>query len=88
MIVAFRFLLPLLLVLTVIYLVLSRRSRAMRRDKLEAKWAEKGLHGDREAFVQRGLRRYDRSIRKKLLLGVFIVPLGLIALLIYVTNYM
>ncbi len=88
MIVAFRFLLPLLLVLTVIYLILSWRSRAMRRDKLETKWAEKGLQGDREAFVQRGLRRYDRSIRKKLLLGVYIVPLGLIVLLIYVTNYM
>ncbi|MFC3612484.1 hypothetical protein ACFORG_01815 [Lutimaribacter marinistellae] len=88
MLVALRFLVPLLVVLTVVYLSLSWRSRGIRRDKLEAKWEEKGLAGDREAFVERGLRRYDKSIRKKLLLGVYIVPLGLIALLIYVTNYM
>lgn len=87
MIVAIRFLIPLLIILTVIYVGLSIYSRLVRRRKLIAHWDKKGMTGDRDAFVARGLRKYDGSFRKKLLLGVYIVPLGAIALLIYVTNF-
>ncbi len=87
MIVAIRFLIPLLIVLTVIYIGLSIYSRLVRRRKLIAHWDKKGMTGDREAFVARGLKKYDRSFRRKLLLGVYVVPLGAIALLIYITNF-
>lgn len=88
MIVALRFLIPLLVVLTVIYVVLSIYSRRVRRGKLEAHWDKKGMTGDRDAFIERGLKKYDGSFRRKLLLGVYVVPLGAIAILIYVTNFM
>ncbi|MFA3916498.1 hypothetical protein [Ruegeria hyattellae] len=88
MIAALRFLIPLLVVLTVVYVCLSLYSRHVRRGKLEARWQEKGMTGDRDAFVRRGLKRYDASFRRKLILGVFVVPLGLIGLLIYITNFM
>ncbi len=87
MIVAIRFLIPLLIVLTVIYVGLSIYSRLMRRRKLIAHWDKKGMTGDRDAFVARGLKKYDSSFRRKLLLGVYVVPLGAIALLIYITNF-
>ncbi len=87
MIVAIRFLIPLLIVLTVIYVGLSIYSRLMRRRKLIAHWEKKGMTGDRDAFVARGLKKYDSSFRKKLLLGVYVIPLGAIALLIYITNF-
>lgn len=74
-------------VLTIIYVCLSLYSRAMRRDKLEAQWEEDGMTGDREAFVQEGLEDYDGSLRRKLILGVYIVPVSLIALIIYLTNF-
>ncbi|WP_170327830.1 hypothetical protein [Ruegeria arenilitoris] len=88
MIVAIRFLIPLLIILTVIYVGLSIYSRLVRRRKLIAHWEKKGLSGDRDAFVARGLKKYDNSFRRKLLLGVYVVPLGAIALLIYITNFM
>ena len=88
MFVALRFLIPLLIILTVIYVGLSIYSRLVRRRKLIAHWEKKGLHGDREAFLKRGMRQYDKSFRKKLLLGVYVIPLGAIALLIYITNFM
>ncbi len=87
MIVAIRFLIPLLVVLTVVYVALSIYSRLSRRRKLIAHWEKKGLDGDRDAFLQRGMRQYDKSFRKKLLLGVYVIPLGAIALLIYITNF-
>ncbi|TDK48944.1 hypothetical protein [Antarcticimicrobium luteum] len=89
MLVMFRFLLPLLIVLTVVYVVLSIYSRRVRRRKLAERWDSKDvLTVDRETFIRRGLERYDRSFRRKLILGVYIVPLTLIAILIYVTNFM
>ena len=74
-------------VLTVIYVALSFYSRAVRRDKLEAEWEEEGMTGDRAAFIDEGLRDYDRSLRRKLILGVYIVPVTLVILLIYFVNF-
>lgn len=82
-----RLLIPLLIVLTVVYAGVSLYSRWVRRGKLEAHWDRKGLAGDREAFVKRGLEQYDRSIRRKLILGVYIVPFTVIAIIIYFINY-
>ena len=74
-------------VLTVIYVSLSFYSRAVRRGKLEAEWDEEGMTGDREAFIDEGLREYDHSLRRKLILGVYIVPVTLVILLIYFVNF-
>lgn len=84
----FRLVLILMVVLTVVYGALSLYSREVRRAKLKRRWKDKGLTGDRAAFIQRGLRQYDRSFRRKLILLVYIVPLGAIALLVYVINFM
>ncbi|MBY6056002.1 hypothetical protein KUV26_09285 [Leisingera daeponensis] len=83
-----RLILILLVVLTVVYAAVSLYSREMRRLKLKRRWKEKGLTGDRAAFIQRGLKQYDRSFRRKLILLVYIIPLGALALLIYVINFM
>lgn len=82
-----RLLIPLLIVQTVVYVALSLYSRAVRRDKLEAWWEDEGLTGDRDAFVELGLQRYDRSLKRKLILGVYIVPFLAIAAIIYFINY-
>ncbi|MBL4766703.1 MAG: hypothetical protein JKY94_03185 [Rhodobacteraceae bacterium] len=83
-----RFAVPLMIVLTVIYVALSLYSRNVRRGKLEAYWDKEELTGDREAFVDLGLKDYDGSLRRKLIWGVYIVPVSVIALLVYVMNYM
>ena len=76
-----------MVLLTVVYVCLSLYSRAVRRDKLEAEWEREGMEGDREAFVEQGLTEYDGSLRRKLILGVYIVPITLVAAIIYLTNF-
>lgn len=83
-----RLLLLLFIGLTVVYAAVSLYSREVRRAKLKQRWKQKGLTGDRKAFIQRGLHQYDRSFRRRLILLVYIIPLGAIALLIYVINFM
>ncbi|MEX0309261.1 MAG: hypothetical protein AB3N17_03350 [Tateyamaria sp.] len=75
------------LVLTVIYVSLSFYSRARARDRLEAEWDAGDKAGPREAYVKNGLADYDGSLRRKLILGVYIVPMCLVALTIYLVNF-
>ena len=74
-------------VLTVIYVCLSFYSRSVRRSKLRKKWYDGKQLVDRDTFVKRGLERYDGSIRRKLILGVYIVPVVLVGAIIYLTNF-
>ncbi|WP_050605588.1 hypothetical protein [Ruegeria sp. 6PALISEP08] len=83
-----RLLLIMLVIQTIAYAALSFYSRGIRRRKLEDWWDEKGKTGNKEAFVERGLHVYDNSFRRKLILGVYIVPWVAIGALIYIVNYM
>ena len=85
---AIRLFLILLVLQTIAYFALSLYSRSVRRRKLESWWDDKGKSGDKEAFVTRGLHVYDKSFRRKLILGVYIVPWMAILALIYSVNYM
>lgn len=76
-----------LVILTIIYVCLSLYSRAVRRGKLRKKWVDGPQKVDRETFVQRGLEKYDGSIRRKLILGVYIVPVITVGVIIYLTNH-
>ena len=74
-------------VLTVIYVCALFYARAVQRDRLEAEWdAEKGP-GSRADYVDAGLEAYSQSLRRKLLLGIYVVPVAIVALIIYLTNY-
>ncbi|MBN9886180.1 hypothetical protein [Salipiger abyssi] len=73
--------------LTVVYVALSLWSRSVRRRKLGQEWDEQQGPGARHRFVEEGLKDYDHSLRRKLILGVYILPLCLMALIIYLTNF-
>lgn len=74
-------------VLTIVYVCLSLYSRAVRKSKLRKKWYDGPQRIDRDTFVARGLERYDGSIRRKLILGVYVVPTVIVAAIIYLTNF-
>jgi hypothetical protein len=74
-------------IMLIVYFVLSWWSRTVRRDKLGAEWDAEIGEGDREAFIEEGLEDYDSSLRRKLILGVFVVPYIVIAILIYIVNF-
>ena len=76
-----------LVLLSVIYVSLSLYSRARCRDRLEAQWDAGGITTPRDRFVREGLRDYDGSLRRKLILGVYIVPPMLVCLIIYFVNF-
>lgn len=76
------------LILTVIYGVLSVWSRRVRAAKLRREWEDTGRPGDADTFVEAGLRDYDGSVRRKLILLVYVIPVIVIGTIIYITNYM
>jgi|688.fasta_scaffold1347644_2 hypothetical protein len=75
-------------VLTVIFVILSVALRRAERRRLAQEWEVEGLEGEREAHVREGLALYERSLRRRLIFGVYLVPLAVIGTIVYVVNYM
>lgn len=75
-------------VLTVIYLCLSRYFRWYKARELETRFDSGEVRSrDREGYVARGMAEYDRSLTRKLLWGVYLIPIGIVALLIYIADF-
>lgn len=75
--------------LTIIYICLSWYSRSVRRERLEKQFDEGAEHpGPREQFINDGLKAYEGSLRRKLIWGVYVIPVILVVAMIYVTNFM
>lgn len=72
--------------LTVIYWLLSLYLRSLTRERLEEEWASDGEKGDRDTYVEDGLRDYATSFRAKLLLLVYILPMIAFCVVFYLTN--
>lgn len=81
----------LLVFLTVIYVTARLYLRSVRREQLERRWDSRPhplLPGtDRDEFIRRGLHLYERSLRRRLLLAIYIVPTIAIAVLLYLVNF-
>ncbi|WP_137701243.1 hypothetical protein [Marimonas lutisalis] len=77
-------------VLSVVYFSVSLYSRSVRREKLEDQWDEDNPESDdstaRDAYVEQGMKEYDRSIRPKLILLVYVIPAILATILMVVIN--
>ncbi len=77
-------------VLSIIYIAVSIYSRSLRREKLENSWAEENPGNDDEAardtYIEEGMDAYQRGIRPKLLLLIYVVPAVLVAIALVVTN--
>ncbi len=75
------------LVLSAIYVALSLRARLKQRDKLSAEFESSDKLVDKQEFVASGLQKYNKSFRPKLIFGVYLVPIAIIAVLIYLAQY-
>ncbi|MFC3057762.1 hypothetical protein [Paenirhodobacter populi] len=82
-----------LFTLTLIYWLLLAYCRSLQRERLENRWdattgkdgAGKDL-GPRDSFVKEGMARYEKSLRRKLLWLVYVVPVCVMTALIVVMN--
>lgn len=77
----------LFVILTVLYIGLSLYNRWAERRRLAAEHArresEEGAPtGNRQAFVNEGMNDYERSLRRKLVFLVYLIPFGAIAVLV------
>lgn len=88
MIALVRLLMILFFPLSIIYISVSLWSRGVRKRKLESEWEQKGQIGSQEDFVRDGLADYSNSLRRKLILLVYIIPLAVIAYITYAVNFM
>ncbi|NKB28529.1 MAG: hypothetical protein GKR99_13640 [Rhodobacteraceae bacterium] len=77
----------LFVILTAFYWALSWYFRSLARGALEREWDEEIRQGDRDAFITQGMADYDISLKKKLVWGVYIVPIVVVIALVYLTNY-
>lgn len=69
--------------LTIVYACLWAYFRADAREKLEKEWSAGPRDGLQEDFIQAGLPDRMRRLHKRLILGVYVVPLSLLVLLVY-----
>ena len=74
--------------LTAVYFIVRIYMRSLEAERLEELWTENGRPGRMDDFVNRGLAEYEHSLRRKLIWLVYVVPTILVAVLIYVTNFM
>ena len=76
--------------LSVIYLSVSVYSRSIRRERLEDEFDEDhpegGEPGARDAYVEAGIVEYNSSIRPKLIGLVYVIPIIVISVIVYVIN--
>lgn len=73
--------------LSVIYVCLSLYSKSVRRERLENRYDESPVEGmDRDTYVEKGVADYNASLRPKLLLLVYVVPVAVIGTIIYIVN--
>ena len=75
------------LILTAVYLLVSVYSRSVRREKLEKQFDGGDLPGDRDAFVEKGMQAYEHSLRRWLILLVYVIPIATVAVTVYLVNY-
>ncbi len=76
-----------LILLTVVYFLVSIYSRSVRREKLEKRWLSEGLEGDRDAWIEAGMKAYDKGLKKRLLWLIYIVPVVAFWVIIYAVNW-
>jgi Ca2+/Na+ antiporter len=77
--------------LSIVYLLLAWYSRSVQREELEKAWdtdpANEGAPEDaRDAFIEDGMRTYQSSLRRKLIVLVYVIPIIVVGTLVYLTN--
>lgn len=73
----------LLLLLTIIYGILTFINRVKEKDRLKKQHVADVATDSIDNFVTKGMVKYNKSLRAKLLLGVYLFPLAVFAVLVY-----
>lgn len=76
--------------MTIVYFSVSLYSRSVRRERLENAFDADHPDGTedavRDAYVAKGMKDYDNSLRRKLIVFVYVVPFLVMSAIIYFVN--
>jgi len=79
------------LLLSIAYAVLSFTARMRQKSVLEAEYKTQSelrqMSEEKDIFISRGMKRYARSYKPKLILGVYIIPAVIMGFLVYLAQY-
>jgi cbb3-type cytochrome oxidase subunit 3 len=84
-----RFAFILFALLTIIYVCLWMYLCARQRRALEDEWIEQGgvaVGGQWKAFMNDRMTAFRAGLRRRMILGVYVLPVTALAIVIYVTN--
>ncbi|MEO6300863.1 MAG: hypothetical protein ABIV25_04595 [Paracoccaceae bacterium] len=73
--------------LSVVYWLVSVYSRSERREKLEKEFDAGGVEGSRDDYVSFGMDHYQHGLRRKLIVLVYIIPVVVVVVTVYLVNY-
>ena len=71
---------------TVVFASLWFYARARRRERMTEEWVQSGKSQSLDTYLSAGERAYKALLLRKLVISVYLVPTGLLALLIYLTS--
>lgn len=79
------------LLLSVAYAILSFTARVKQRVNLESEYKTQSelrqMSEEKDVFIARGMKKYARSYKPKLILGVYVIPGLIMGFLIYLAQY-
>ncbi|MEM1079093.1 MAG: hypothetical protein AAGI09_11235 [Pseudomonadota bacterium] len=75
------------MVLAVAHILVAMLQRSRKSAELEERWLAEGRPGTWEAFEKDGLAALERSLRQRLIWGVYAFPVAVIGLLALLTNW-
>ncbi|ABV94752.1 hypothetical protein Dshi_3019 [Dinoroseobacter shibae DFL 12 = DSM 16493] len=75
------------MVLAVAHIVAAMLQRSRKSAELERRWIEEGQPGTWAAYEKEGLAPLERSLRQRLIWGVYAFPAALVGMLAILTNW-
>ncbi|MDQ2066889.1 hypothetical protein Q9295_10925 [Xinfangfangia sp. CPCC 101601] len=76
-----------MVVLTVVYVLIGIYWRSLQREALEKRWAHDAMQGDRDAWIEAGMKAYEGGLKKRLLWLIYILPMIGFSLIFFYVNW-
>lgn len=73
--------------LSVIYLTVRIYAASTERERLERRFDAGGIAGERASYIAAGMKEYQHSLRRKLLVLIYVIPSVVIFLTAYLVNH-
>jgi peptidoglycan/LPS O-acetylase OafA/YrhL len=74
-------------VLTLLYMIMSFMLRQIALKEAREEWEALDARINWETYLERQMKVHNRSMKRKLIVGVYILPSALVASLVYFVNF-